>query len=450
MPWSTRRRALIGVALGAVLAGAPASAGATSVVLGPTDFTGYADAPLYGCYELMISGSCTVDEANLPAIDPAAMLAAPADGTVTSWSAAASGFADSSLGISLRVARPAPDGAYVDGGGTAEITGFTLSSVPAQPVNLPILAGDLLAARMRCRALSNCYIDVWQKDAPGPGFGSLDALGPAPQVFGANPNRELAYNATVALATPTITAVAPAAAGAAGGQAVLITGRHLAISTAVLFGGVPAQVILGGDDSMVVTAPPHAAGPVGVTVTTAGGTSPAAAFTYIAAPVAPGPPGPGPDRVAPLISNVALAPPAFAAATTGPGFARPGRAGRAGGLLSYRLSEAATTIFTVQRRSIGERMGKRCVAPTARARGRSCTHFTPVGGSASRVDAAGPHTLRFTGRIGGHTLGPAGYRLTLVATDAAGNRSTPHRVGFTIHPSGARTVLSRSSPPARR
>ena len=123
MPRSTRRRALIGVALTALLAGAPASAGATSVVLGPADFTGYADVPFGGCFEFMISASCTIVEANLPPTDPGTTFTAPADGTVTSWSAAASGLADVSVGISLRVARPAPDGTYIDAGGTPSSPG---------------------------------------------------------------------------------------------------------------------------------------------------------------------------------------------------------------------------------------------------------------------------------------------------------------------------------------
>jgi hypothetical protein len=36
------------------------------------------------------------------------------------------------------------------------------------------------------------------------------------------------------------------------------------------------------------------------------------------------------------------------------------------------------------------------------------------------------------GRIRGRTLRPAGYRLTLVARDAAGTRTVPKRVRFRI------------------
>jgi hypothetical protein len=41
-------------------------------------------------------------------------------------------------------------------------------------------------------------------------------------------------------------------------------------------------------------------------------------------------------------------------------------------------------------------------------------------------------TRRFTGRIAGRALAPALYRLTLLATDLAGNRSLPARRNFRV------------------
>ena len=82
----------------------------------------------------------------------------------------------------------------------------------AQPVSVPVRAGDLLAAQLRwSTSMFSCHMEVWQRAAPGPGFGSLNSLDPTtPQSFFPVPNKELAYNATVALAAPAVTAIAPA------------------------------------------------------------------------------------------------------------------------------------------------------------------------------------------------------------------------------------------------
>jgi hypothetical protein len=46
--------------------------------------------------------------------------------------------------------------------------------------------------------------------------------------------------------------------------------------------------------------------------------------------------------------------------------------------------------------------------------------------------SAGKNVKSFSGRIGKKTLRPGTYRATLVATDAAGNRSLPKRLKFRI------------------
>jgi DNA-binding beta-propeller fold protein YncE len=47
---------------------------------------------------------------------------------------------------------------------------------------------------------------------------------------------------------------------------------------------------------------------------------------------------------------------------------------------------------------------------------------------------AGANQIRFSGRLGKHPLRPGAYRATIVATDAAGNPSTPRRAGFVVLP----------------
>ena len=139
-------------------------------------------------------------------------------------------------------------------------------------------------------------------------------------------------------------------------------------------------------------------------------------------PSAPGPgdqPGTGPngpggalDRAAPrFLGALAITPRRF----------------RRNAALSFRLDEAATVRFTIQRRRPGRRVNRRCVRPTPRNRRRPrCARHVDVG-TFSATAAAGPTQLRFTRR-----LPPGRYRLVAVARDAAGNTSTAVRTTFRI------------------
>jgi len=53
-------------------------------------------------------------------------------------------------------------------------------------------------------------------------------------------------------------------------------------------------------------------------------------------------------------------------------------------------------------------------------------------GSLESFKAAGPGTIRFTGRIGGRVLRPGRHRATLVARDRAGNPSRPSTLNFQV------------------
>ena len=102
-----------------------------------------------------------------------------------------------------------------------------------------------------------------------------------------------------------------------------------------------------------------------------------------------------PDVTAPVIRSVSLSHKSFTPAK--------------GTKLTYRLSEAAHVKFTITRKTGGKKIG-----------------------SFTQHDHAGKNSKRFSGRVGKKTLDPGRYRVTLVATDAAHNRSRSHRVSFTI------------------
>ena len=74
-----------------------------------------------------------------------------------------------------------------------------------------------------------------------------------------------------------------------------------------------------------------------------------------------------------------------------------------------------------------------CVKRTRRNRGsRRCTRYVRAGRTLTRTSKAGRNRVKFTGRIGRRALKPGRYRLTIVATDAAGNRSRARRLNFRI------------------
>ena len=121
--------------------------------------------------------------------------------------------------------------------------------------------------------------------ATNPTFSAFDANGN--EVYNAS-NRAFLSLAPSFVPPPRVTGLSVTAGPASGGTNVTITGTGFTGATVVDFGGTPAtNVVVLGDTSMTATSPATTAGLVDVTVTTAGGTSAAAAsdqFTLVAAP----------------------------------------------------------------------------------------------------------------------------------------------------------------------
>ena len=93
----------------------------------------------------------------------------------------------------------------------------------------------------------------------------------------------------------------------------------------------------------------------------------------------------------------------------------------------FRLSEAATVRVVLTRRARGGRSQGRCVAPR---KGRPrCTRQRAAGSASRAFKPAGSKRLRFTPA---KRLGRGVYTAKLTATDAAGNRSKPKTVRFTV------------------
>jgi len=143
------------------------------------------------------------------------------------------------------------------------------------------------------------------------------------------------------------------------------------------------------------------------------------------APPADPAPAPAPDTTKPTLDKLSFKPNAFRPATPG--------AKSGGTKISYRLSEAATVRFTIQRRARGRKPGRKCVAPRPSNRGaRNCVRWLKVRGQIERTGVAGSNSFRFTGRLDGLKLAPGSYRTVSVAADAAGNPSAVVRRGFSV------------------
>ncbi|HEV7459398.1 MAG TPA: PQQ-dependent sugar dehydrogenase [Solirubrobacteraceae bacterium] len=102
-----------------------------------------------------------------------------------------------------------------------------------------------------------------------------------------------------------------------------------------------------------------------------------------------------------------------------------------GSAFVYRLSRSATVTIVVDQLLAGRRVGRRCLAPARRRRGRACTRSRRRG-TLIRSAGAGVARTAFSGRIGRRALPPGRYRATLRARDAAGAVSSPRTTEFAI------------------
>lgn len=140
---------------------------------------------------------------------------------------------------------------------------------------------------------------------------------------------------------------------------------------------------------------------------------------------------PAADRTAPVVGRFRATRRTFAVGARPTAVSARRRTPR-GTTLSWSLSEAATVRIAVARQLSGRRVGKRCVRPTRRLRrAKRCVRLGRAR-TLTRRAPAGTAKLAFSGRIGRTPLARGRYTLTLVATDAAGNRSAPRRLTIRI------------------
>jgi streptogramin lyase len=111
-------------------------------------------------------------------------------------------------------------------------------------------------------------------------------------------------------------------------------------------------------------------------------------------------------------------------------------AAKTGTTIRYTLSEAASVSLRIDRKLKGRKVkkGKKrvCAKPTRKNRKKArCTRLKKAG-TLRRASHAGKNSVKFSGRIRHKALKPGSYRLTIVATDAAGNKSKAKRIDFRV------------------
>jgi virginiamycin B lyase len=139
----------------------------------------------------------------------------------------------------------------------------------------------------------------------------------------------------------------------------------------------------------------------------------------------PPPPPPTTQQVTASVLSLGLSPSKFRAAPKGASISA-----AVGATVTYRLSAAGTTRFTVQRETVGRKKGKKCVPQTRRnRRAKKCKRYVAVKGSFTHAGKSGKNSFKFTARIANKKLRPGRYQLVAsVPTSSA----KPKRATFKI------------------
>jgi hypothetical protein len=397
----------------------PASASATTVRLGPA--LPDSSSAFLGCG---VKGSTCVAltalQQTLP--DPGVTLAAPADGTVTSWSVLGLGT------LKLRVLRP------VGGSVISEGTSAAASELhgASNATNLQIRAGDVIAVDLIAPSslglINQSVATASTFTPPVPEDALADA---SSDTFNGN---ELLFNATVTLA-PSVGGLLPASGRSTGGESIKIVGSNLDGATGVQFGSKPAIFAVDSPNQITATAPAVPASTVDVRVTGPGGTSAISAGDKYTFTTTPGGPGSGPNLISPLTAGQ---PKLTALAQSASKWRRghqQAKISRApvGTTFSFNLSKPATVKLAFTQKASGRKVRGACRAPNpSNASKRRCVR-TIVAGTLNLPGHAGLNKLRFQGLLAsGKSLKLGSYNVSLTARDAGGLQSAAHSLSFTI------------------
>jgi hypothetical protein len=138
------------------------------------------------------------------------------------------------------------------------------------------------------------------------------------------------------------------------------------------------------------------------------------------------------DTTAPTFSGVSETNKVFAVGKGATPISARKRRVKVGTTFRFTLSEAASVKLVIAQRQPGRRVKKACKKPSHKnRRAKRCTRLVKKG-TLTRAGKAGANSVKFTGRIGHRALKPGSYRVSITATDAAGNKSKPKTLSFRV------------------
>lgn len=199
---------------------------------------------------------------------PAPSSAAPRPGAPAGGPVAAPGGATGGSATQRSVSRVEPDAGALTGGTPITIFGTGLSSA------VRVEIGGRAASELRVHSGSR----LTAKTPAGEQAGSASVV----VVFDDGARYGLSPGYTY-IAAPVLDSVSPDRGPSAGGNTVVLSGKHLRVDCVVRFGSTQAEVVEATSTSLRVVVPSHLPGLVDVTVTTDGGTSSGRRYTYLPA-----------------------------------------------------------------------------------------------------------------------------------------------------------------------
>jgi outer membrane protein assembly factor BamB len=244
---------------------------------------------------------------------------------------------------------------------------------------------------------------------------------------------------------PVVTSIEPAQGPSSGGTAVKIKGSSFLKGATVTIGSETSAVEVLSEQEIKATTAATNAGPAEVVVSDANGTSTEGpTYTYIAPPtVETLLPQQGPGSQWGLPSQELNTPPAPTIAnpiqsnsTWSEGnklatFSR--KKTRIGTTFSFTLNEQASVSFAFTQQVGGRKVNGKCVAKANKNRHQPSCKRTVTRGTLTFTGHDGTNKVSFQGRISASKKLPLGrYKLVVIATNAAGQRSSPKSLSFTI------------------
>ena len=244
--------------------------GGTSVTITGTNFSGLVSVSFGGVSATAVTvNSSTSLTATAPAEGPGAVDVQVTTPQGTSAVVSTDQFTFNAPVPSVTGVSPASSA--LAGGGTVTISGSGFTNASG------VSFGGVAATGYT--VTNDTSITATVPAATGPGAVDVQVSGPYGDLSPTGTADQFTY-----YDMPAITALSTSSDTASGGASVTITGVNLGGATGVSFGGTAAtSFVVNSDASITAVAPAHAVGAANVTVTTPGGTSAAAGFSYSAA-----------------------------------------------------------------------------------------------------------------------------------------------------------------------